>query len=376
MRWPNTRTRAKHIGMGQINESGNALNLGQLINTIQANCHISDAKYAGNYSMCIFLLKMREYYRWENEIPLTDNLPAQQVGDWLVRREQCWQDIETDSYRPLPLGQDCIDPFDPASVNKQLLPLGYVYSSGYGVFNKPHFFLGDLVKQEQRDGVQILISSCEYARDLVAPPAMMLNNTIFVRQDAIQRYLWEKIDEWRWNNKPDIPIGRALACYDDPIGCDRTLDMLTDEQTEIAIRHEMGEIQAGKHLGLAWESMLAEIPHPKAALVARAVRDHLADCFVTLPFLLTNAGQSRLHLYFANFNGMRQALFPAALTAYHLWHDSGDLEPLQKVVNAGRDHWLKTGNKALNLYSLPTASRLQQVEDYLCEIPPLTLETD
>ncbi|HEC13165.1 MAG TPA: hypothetical protein ENI80_07930 [Acidiferrobacteraceae bacterium] len=360
--------------MDHINVSGDALNLGRLINTIQTNCHISDAKFAGNYSMCIFLLKMREYYRWENEIPLSDNLPSRQVGDWLVRREKCWEDIETDPYLPLPLGQDCIDPFDPTSVNKQLLPLGYVYSSGYGEFNKPHFFLGDLIKQEHRGGVQVLISSCEYARDLVAPPAMMLDTTIFVRQDAVRRYLWEKIDEWRWNKKPDNPIGRALACHDDAVGTGTTLDLLTDVQTEIAIQHEMGEVLAGRHLGPAWESMLGEIPRSRAALVARALRDHLADCFVTLPFLLTDRGCSGLHLYFANFNGMRQALFPAAQTAYNLWYRSGDLEPLQVVVNTGRDHWLETGKKGLGFYLADDANHLQRLKDYLCELSPLALE--
>jgi hypothetical protein len=44
------------------------LNLGQVVATVQKNCHISDAQYAGDYTLCIFLLKMREFYRWENQI--------------------------------------------------------------------------------------------------------------------------------------------------------------------------------------------------------------------------------------------------------------------------------------------------------------------
>ncbi|NOZ11070.1 MAG: hypothetical protein GXP09_08550 [Gammaproteobacteria bacterium] len=360
--------------MAHVNKSSDTLNLGQLINTIQANCHISDARFAGNYSMCIFLLKMREYYRWENDIPLSDNLSAQQVGDWLVAREQCWEGIETDPYRPLPLGEHHIDPFDSVSINEQLLPLGYVYSGGYGVFNKPHFFLGDLVKQEQRDGIRVLISSCEYARDLVAPPAMLLNATIFVRQDAVRRYLWEKIDEWRWNKKPDTPIGRALACHGDRLSQDKALDRLTDEQTEIAIQHEMGEVRASRHLGSTWEALLGDIPHSRAALVARAIRDHLADCLVTLPFLLADSNRVGLHLYFANFNGMRQALFPAALTAYHLWQAEDDLEPLQTTIKTACAHWLATCHKAMEFYALPHNDPLQQLEVYLDELSPLSLE--
>jgi hypothetical protein len=38
-------------------------NLPQLTNAVQRNCDISDARHAGDYRICTFLLKMREYYR-------------------------------------------------------------------------------------------------------------------------------------------------------------------------------------------------------------------------------------------------------------------------------------------------------------------------
>ena len=60
------------------------LNLGQIVATVQRNCHISDAHYAGDFTLCIFLLKMREFYRWENELPFTRVLPKDQVGEWLT----------------------------------------------------------------------------------------------------------------------------------------------------------------------------------------------------------------------------------------------------------------------------------------------------
>jgi len=59
-------------------------NIGHLSETVQKNCHISDARYAGNYSMCIFLLKMREYYRWEHGLSLTQEIQRSKVGDWMV----------------------------------------------------------------------------------------------------------------------------------------------------------------------------------------------------------------------------------------------------------------------------------------------------
>jgi hypothetical protein len=35
----------------------------QLRDSVQRNCHLADAEHARDYSLCIYLLKMREYYR-------------------------------------------------------------------------------------------------------------------------------------------------------------------------------------------------------------------------------------------------------------------------------------------------------------------------
>lgn len=55
-----------------------------LTESVQKNCHISDAQYAGHYTLCVFLLKMREYYRWENAIPQSQRLPKEAVGKSVV----------------------------------------------------------------------------------------------------------------------------------------------------------------------------------------------------------------------------------------------------------------------------------------------------
>jgi len=137
------------------------LNIGQLVATVQKNCHISDAQFAGDYSLCIFLLKMREFYRWENQISFMGSLPRAEVGEWMQEREQLWEDMAAHAFEFLNLGDDSLDPFDTEAINRELVPQGYVYSAGYGRFNKPHFFLGTLQRQEQREGHTIYISTCE-----------------------------------------------------------------------------------------------------------------------------------------------------------------------------------------------------------------------
>lgn len=324
-------------------------NLGQVVATVQKNCHISDAQYAGDYTLCVFLLKMREFYRWENQIPFNGNLPRDEVGRWMQEREQMWEDLETSSFEPLALDARQFDPFDSASVNRTLVPQGYVYSAGYGRFNKPHFFLGSLVRQEQRDDVTIYISSCEYARDLVAPPAMMQGNTIYLRQESLRRYLWERIEEWRWNRNGEA-MARALASYDFERDVDRALDRMTDVETESTILHELGEALAERKLGDAWPCMLVELSRTKAEIMARAVRDLLADCLSTLPGLIARHDVPALHFYFANFSGMRRHLFPEALVAYRHWIGDDNIQALERLAADGQARWFDMAMQLVELH--------------------------
>ncbi len=179
-------------------------NLRRLAGAVQRNCDISDARHAGDYGLCTFLLRMREYYRWEMELPFSRRLAKDDLGDWLDGRERLWSGIEEDGFARLPLGRAGLDPFATARANRTLLPRGLVYSAGYGRFGKPVFFLGRLLDVQERAGLKVIVSSCEYARELAAPPAMLLGRTVFVRRESVRRALWERLEEWRWR-KLDAP---------------------------------------------------------------------------------------------------------------------------------------------------------------------------
>ena len=342
------------------------LNIGQLVSTVQKNCHISDAQHAGELTLCIYLLKMREFYRWENEIPLTRQLAKNDVGQWLQEREQMWERLEADRFDPIPLERGSSDPFDTDDINRELVPQGYVYSGGYGRFCKPHFFLGNLVTKETRNGFTVYLSSCEYARDLEAPPAMLQGRTIFVRQESVRRYLWEKVEESRWTRNNET-MKRALSCYglagDDVQGCtsaarggmpeaaaELALDRMMQNETESIVLHELGEGLAGETLGADWERLLSGLARSKAETIARAVRDNLADCLTTLPALVETRNDAALHFYFATFGGMRRHLFPEALTAYRRWCADGDLDPLRNLARQGQARWRGTAEQILTLF--------------------------
>ena len=340
-------------------------NLPQLASAVQHNCDISDARYAGDYGVCTFLLKMREYYRWEKELPFVNALPRDELGDWLEAREQSWDGMETEEFAPLPLARGELDPFDAEAANRELLAHGCVYSAGYGRFHKPMFFLGRLLRVEERAGFTVLVSSCEYARELAAPPAMLQGRTIFLRRESVRRYLWEKIEEWQWRRQ-DNAMARALASYDFIANTEAALSRMADNEMETMILHEIGEAMAGELLGEAWRELAASVARTRAEPVARAVRDLLADCLSTLPGLLERADLPALHFYFATFDAPRRQLFPQALEAYEHFLRYGTLERLWRVVREGKERWL---DAARRLLALDPAGRGAAIEALLGDGP-------
>jgi hypothetical protein len=320
-----------------------------LLTAVQHNCHISDARHAGDYTLCIYLLKMREYFRWEKRYALRDILPVGDVGDWLTQREHFWETIEDEPFADLPVDGEYYDPFDNEAVNAVLNPYGLVYSGGLGNKCTPHFFLGKLGRQERQSDFTVLVSENEYARDLTAPPAMALGDTIFIRRESLRRMIWEKVEEWQWN-KLENAMGRAIQGFILEDNIEAALDDLTDTVFDSVLLHEKGEVLAGKKLGPEWEQMLAGLPHSKTEIMIRAVRDHLADSLTTLPGLLGNGEDASVHFYFANLPNMHKNLSPTLVQAYESWVIAGKRAAIEELVLASKSHWDALANQMLDIY--------------------------
>jgi hypothetical protein len=319
-----------------------------LIEAVQQNCHIADARHARDMTLCTYLLEMREFYRWEHDLPQGAPLPREDIGRWISEREALWEGVVEQEFAPLPLAGGLHDPFAAIAVNEALLPQGLVYGAGIGRFRKPHFFLGRLARTETHDGLRVLVCECEYARDLTAIPAALQGGTVIVRREALRQWLWEKAEAWDMKRKPGA-MARALTAYDyeaDPAGA---LARMTERETETLILHERGEHAAGKLLGAGWEDMIADFTSRRAELLARAVRDNLADCLSTLPALMAQESAASLHFWFANFDGLRHQLFPQLANAYEHYLASADAAALRTAVAAGAEHWLDVARRLLTL---------------------------
>lgn len=312
--------------------------LDRLVAAVRTNCHISDARHAGDMTMCTYLLEMRELYRWERGIAFGAPMPQAEVGAWMTEREALWSSLEEAAHVPLPLGSFAADPYDVARANRALAHHGLVYGAGIGRFGKPQFFVAALEREEWRDGVRVLVAGREHARDLSAAPAASRDGTIYVRTESLRRWLWERAEAWM-GRRADGSLRAALDGNGFAAAPDDAIARMADAEVETLILHELGECAAGRELGPAWDRMLVSLTLRRTELFVRAVRDHLADCLVTLPALLERDAAPSLHFWIANLQGQRQALFPRITAAYARWRDGEGDAALRAAIGDGAAHW-------------------------------------
>lgn len=319
-----------------------------LIAAVRTNCHISDARHARDMTMCTYLLEMRELFRWERGLPLGAPVPQRDVGAWIAEREALWAQLEDAPHVPLPLSGRAVDPYDVAAANCALAPHGLVYGAGIGRFGKPQFFVAERAREERREGLAVLVAGREYARDLSAAPAASRGGTVYVRLESLQRWLWERAEAWL-GKRGDGALKAALDGYGFAEDREAAIARMADAEAETLILHEVGEAQAGALLGPEWERMLAVLTRRRTELFVRAVRDHLADCLVTLPALLARDAGPSVHFWFANLQGLRLQLYPRVLHAYARWR-AGEAAPLRAAIADGARHWERVAREALALH--------------------------
>lgn len=322
--------------------------LGALIEAVQRNCHIADARHARDMTLCTYLLEMREFFRWEHGLPHGLPPPRADVSLWIAEREGLWEQLYEEAYTELTLGKERFEAFDAEALNRLLVPAGLVYGAGIGRFGKPHFFLARLDRVEHHDGLTVLVCDCEYARDLSALPAVLQGGTVIVRREALRQWLGEKAETWGLK-QGEGAMSLALKAYryeSEPAGA---LERMARAEAESLILHERGEHQAGSILGPEWETMIAGFSLRRPEILARAVRDNWADCLTTLPTLVEQGATASLHFWHANFDGMRKALFPSLAAALANWQAWGNPSPILEVAARGRAHWQSVAQSVLAL---------------------------
>ncbi|MBW1814288.1 MAG: hypothetical protein JRJ39_11645, partial [Deltaproteobacteria bacterium] len=72
--------------------------LNDITEQILYNCDITDAKYAGFYSICNLALRLRDLFKWENKLdPWIEKNPAE-VLEWIGNKEKRWEELADKDY--------------------------------------------------------------------------------------------------------------------------------------------------------------------------------------------------------------------------------------------------------------------------------------
>ena len=335
-----------------------------LRNAVQNNCNISDACHAGTYTMCVYLLKMREYFRWEKGYSFGASLDQSELGTWLCTREAAWESIKHKDFQPLYINNQAFNPFATEAINENLLASGYIYSGGIGAKSIPHFFVAEYVSQSSYKDYQVLISSKEYARDMTAPPGMSLGKTIFIRKESLKRMIWEKLNEWHWS-RPRNAMATALSYYDFDNNLEGALEQMTEEETGTVLLHEIGELEAHRYLPDGWHRILHQCNASKMELLIRSVKDNLADSIALLPELISQQKSASIHFYIANMSAMRKALFPGLIKSYQSWAQNNDFSLLESLLLPAKKHWQAKACELMELLGEENNNANQSTEDLI-----------
>ena len=324
-----------------------------LVAAVQTNCHIADARHAADLSLCIYLLQMRELFRWEQGLAFGAQIDREAVGQWLARREATWAELESRPCVALPVGQREFDPDDVDAVNVELAPLGLVYGAGLAGAARPTYFLAEFHELQRRDdGLLVQVCAREHARGLFAPPAALVGERMIVlRRESLARWLWEKFEAFSLR-RADGPFKALADAYrlHDTGDFVAALPRLVDDLCETLVLHEVGEHRAGQWLEPGWAAMRLALDHRRADLLVRAVRDHIADLEVTLPALLERGQGVAMHFWFANYDGVREQLFPTLATAYDAWRGGDAGQALSGATRAGAAHFRALAEQVLVLH--------------------------
>ena len=248
-----------------------------------------------------------------------------------------------------------MDPFDVAAINEVLRPLGLLYGAGLVEADRPVFFLAELHGLDRREGLAVLSAGRELARGLMAPPAVLDRAggepAIVVRRESLARWCWEKFEAYSLRRPAGSAFEAAVQAYGLDVDFEAALPRWLDEQGEALVLHELGEVRAGRWLDPHWAAMRLALPTRRADLYARAVRDHLADFGVTLPTLLDRQADASIHVWFANYDGVRELLFPSLAGAYAQWRLGDGGRALRRAIGSGSAHFARLAQQVLERHA-------------------------
>jgi len=313
--------------------------LDAIIRQVQRNCNISDSRHAGLYSVCGLALRLRDLYKWEKGLDPWVERESSEILEWIESKEEQWGELLDLDFNEITIDGSTYDPFDSNGINEVLNPQGFFYGAGYVHSLKPSFFLGVLEDQRQVDGYNVYTLGRELARDLLTMPALSQENCVVVRQESAKLFLWDLILFTKKSGQEALKFG--LENYGlkrrDSEALHRNLARISAAEMEIYLHHELGELRDTVFEPTIWREIIATFPHTAIELLARSVKDLLADTnkYGTLRHIANKGKAASLGLYVAFLDGLRKELFPELSEAFKEFTGTHNWQVIEKAIATG-----------------------------------------
>ncbi len=303
------------------------------------NCDISDSQHAGFYSICGLALRLRDLYKWEKGIDPWIEKDSSEILEWIEDKEQQWDTLTERHFEDIAIFGKTYDPFDTKKINAVLESYGVIYGCGYAYSLKPTFFLAKIEDKKEIDGHTVYILGRELARDLLTIPALSQDDCVLIRKEPAKLFFWDQILYLKKSGR--LALKFALENYGlnekNLKEVQHSLEKIVTDEMGRYIYHELGEIQDTIFNRHTWREIIATFPHTPIELVARSIKDLLADTneYGTLRFIIRERRASSLAFYVAFIDGLIKELFPEIRHAFKEFLNTRDWNVIEDAVDIG-----------------------------------------
>ncbi len=295
--------------------------LDHFITAVRRNCDISDSLSVGLYSICGLALRLRDLYKWEHDLKPWVEKNSAQISGWIDQKENLWETLNQEDFKPLQLFGKTYDPFDTKGINQALSPHRLFYGAGYAHALKPTFFVCEIEEKQQIKDRQVIILNKELARDLLTLPALHQDHSIIVRKHAARIFLWDQMMYLKKSGRTALDYALKKCGLPDskPETRKNHLETILSVQAKTYIYHEIGELSEDVFHTATWRKMISQFPQTPVELLARTVKDLLADTHPsgTLRHIIETRSLPGIGFYAAFIDGMAKVLFPELRLAFH-----------------------------------------------------------
>jgi hypothetical protein len=327
-----------------------------LIRQVKLNCNISDAKFWGSYSICGLLMRYRELYRSEHGLMPWDGIAHEEISAWIHERETLWRELESVELQRIVIRGISYDPFDVDNLNAQLHDTGLVYGSGYGMFNKPTFFVARL--ETVRDLFDYLVhhAGSELCRDIASTPAMLQGRCIYLRREILLSFIWDRFQDLKANQFgflaetmfSNYRIGRSDEASPELF---TKISELTNDISEIFVLHEAGEAYEDEYSG-EWHEILGEGCDKATELFLRGIKDIRADTSPLGPLraIIDTRSIPRLSCFVALMDGIRRQIASEIRDVFPSFFDSKDWPEIERARSAVYERSRRLQAEVVNIW--------------------------